>query len=619
MATPGLRDVKLWSPHIEWTERDDGSILVWRTDPLGPHPDKINERLVHWAGIDPGRTWMAERGGNGAWVRVSYGECLARVRAIGQKLLDLGLSVDRPLLILSENSLDHAVMALGAQHVGIASAAISSAYSLVSTDHGKLREIVERMTPGMIFVADGQRFERAIAAAVDPSVPVVVSRNPMPGRACLMLDDVLATVPTADVDRAYDAVGPDTIAKFLFTSGTTGSPKAVIQTQRMLTSNQEMVADCYAYMRDEPPVVVDWAPWNHTAAGNKVFNLVLYNGGTYYIDGGKPSPKLMGETIRNLREISPTWYFNVPAGYEMLVDAMERDEALRTRFFANLKLMMYAGAGMAQHTWDRLNGLAVETIGHRVLLATGLGATETGPFALKCSEEQERAGNVGIPAQGVILKLVPDQDKLEARLKGPNITPGYWRDPEHTAEVFDEEGFYKLGDALRFAVPGDPEKGFFFDGRLAENFKLETGTWVAVGALRTKLVNDLDGLVRDAVIAGENQRELGALLLPFMPKLRSLVAGADKLSDAEILAHDSVRARLAERLGIHAAQATGSATRVMRALLMTEEPSLDRGEITDKGSINQRAVLRNRGDLVAALFSDDDPRVIRAHRKEPAA
>ena len=475
------------------------------------------------------------------------------------------------------------------------------------------------MTPGMIFVADGQRFERAIAAAVDPSVPVVVSRNPIPGRACLMLDDVLATVPTADVDRAYDAVGPDTIAKFLFTSGTTGSPKAVIQTQRMLTSNQEMVADCYAYMRDEPPVVVDWAPWNHTAAGNKVFNLVLYNGGTYYIDGGKPSPKLMGETIRNLREISPTWYFNVPAGYEMLVDAMERDEALRTRFFANLKLMMYAGAGMAQHTWDRLNGLAVETIGHRVLLATGLGATETGPFALKCSEEQERAGNVGIPAQGVILKLVPDQDKLEARLKGPNITPGYWRDPEHTAEVFDEEGFYKLGDALRFAVPGDPEKGFFFDGRLAENFKLETGTWVAVGALRTKLVNDLDGLVRDAVIAGENQRELGALLLPFMPKLRSLVAGADKLSDAEILAHDSVRARLAERLGIHAAQATGSATRVMRALLMTEEPSLDRGEITDKGSINQRAVLRNRGDLVAALFSDDDPRVIRAHRKEPAA
>ena len=619
MAKPGLRDVKLWSPQIEWTERDDGSMLVWRTDPLGPHPDKMNERLVHWAETDPDRTWMAERGDDGAWIRISYGACLARVRAIGQKLLDLGLSVDRPLLILSENSLDHALMALGAQHVGIASAAISSAYSLVSTDHGKLREIVARMTPGMIFVADGLRFERAIAATVDPSVPVAVSRAPIPGRGCLMLDDILATVPTDAVDRAFEAVGPDTIAKFLFTSGTTGSPKAVIQTQQMLTSNQEMVADCYAYMRDEPPVVVDWAPWNHTAAGNKVFNLTVYNGGTYYIDGGKPSPKMIGETIRNLREISPTWYFNVPAGYEMLVDAMERDDALRTNFFANLKLMMYAGAGMAQHTWDRLQQLAVDTIGHRVLLATGLGATETGPFALKCSEEQERAGNVGIPAQGVVLKLVPDQDKLEARLKGPNITPGYWRDPEHTAEAFDEEGFYKLGDALRFAVPGHPERGFFFDGRLAENFKLETGTWVAVGALRAKLVNDLDGLVRDAVIAGEDQRELGALLVPYLPKLRSLVDGRDALSDAEVLAHDTVRTAIAERLGTHAAQATGSATRVMRALLMTEEPSLDRGEITDKGSINQRAVLRHRGDLVAALYADGDPRVIRAQKPEKQA
>jgi len=366
-------------------------------------------------------------------------------------------------------------------------------------------------------------------------------------------------------------------------------------------------------------VVVDWAPWNHTAAGNKVFNLVLYNGGTYYIDGGKPSPKLIGETIRNLREIAPTWYFNVPAGYEMLVDAMERDPALRENFFSRLKLMMYAGAGMAQHTWDRLNQLAVETIGHRVLLATGLGSTETGPFALKCTEEQERAGNVGIPAQGVILKLVPDQDKLEARLKGPNITPGYWRDPKQTAAAFDEEGFYKLGDALRFAEPGHPEKGFFFDGRLAENFKLETGTWVAVGALRAKLVNELDGLARDAVIAGENQHELGALLLPFMPKLRSLVADEADLSDPEILAHPAVRERLAALLAEHAEKATGSATRVKRAILIEEEPSLDRGEITDKGSINQRAMLRNRGDLVAALYSDDDPRVIRAGKKEKAA
>jgi len=619
MAEPGLRDVKLWSPTIEWTERDDGTILVWRADPLQPHPDTITDRLLHWAGTDPDRTWMAERQDGGDWRRVSYGEALRSVRAIGQFCLERDLSVERPVLILSENGIAHALMALGAQHVGIASAAISSAYSLVSDDHSKLRDIVDRMTPGLIFAADGARFARAIDAVVPDDVPVVVERNPVPGRPCIGFDAVVATEATEAVDRAHTAVTPDTVAKFLFTSGTTGSPKAVIQTHRMLTSNQEMVADCYAYMRDEPPVVVDWAPWNHTAAGNKVFNLVLYNGGTYYIDGGKPTPKLIGETIRNLREIAPTWYFNVPAGYEMLVEAMQRDDALRQTFFSRLKLMMYAGAGMAQHTWDRLNELAVETIGHRVLLATGLGSTETGPFALKCTEEQERAGNVGIPAQGVTLKLVPDQDKLEARLKGPNITPGYWRDPKQTAAAFDAEGFYRLGDALRFAVPRHPEKGFFFDGRLAENFKLETGTWVAVGALRATLVNDLDGLARDAVIAGENRHELGALLLPFMPKLRTLVPNEADLCDAEILAHPAVRARLADLLAAHAEKATGSATRVKRVILLQDEPSLDRGEITDKGSINQRAMLRQRADLAEALYADDDPRVVRAARREPPA
>ncbi|MEW5424677.1 feruloyl-CoA synthase [Amorphus sp. 3PC139-8] len=619
MSQPGLRDVKLWTPAVGHEVRDDGSILVWRDDPLRPYPDKITERLVHWAETTPDRTWMAERGDTGEWRNVSYAEALERVRAIGQKLIDLGASVERPVLILSENGIEHALVALGAQHVGVASAAIAPAYSLISTDYDKLRDIVERMTPGLVFAAEGRRFEKAIEAVIDPAVPVMVAKDPLSGRACLMLDEVYRTPVTADVDRAHAAVGPDTIAKFLFTSGTTGSPKAVIQTQRMLCANQEMVADCYAFMREEPPVVVDWAPWNHTASGNKVFNLVIYNGGTYYVDHGKPSPHKMGETIRNLREISPSWYFNVPAGYEMLVEEMERDEELRKNFFARLKMMMYAGAGMAQHTWDRLNELSEETIGSRVLLATGLGATETGPFSLKCTEEQKQSGNVGIPSQGVILKLVPDQDKLEARLKGPNITPGYWRDPEQTAKAFDEEGFYKLGDALKFAEEGRPEKGFFFDGRLAENFKLETGTWVAVGALRAKLTNDLDGYVRDAVIAGENHMELGALLLPFMPKLRTLVANEADLSDHEILAHPTVRTRIAELLGTHATRGTGSATRVMRAMLLEEEPSFDKGEVTDKGSINQRKMLRNRADLVEALYDDQDPRVIRAKKKEQAA
>jgi feruloyl-CoA synthase len=357
-------------------------------------------------------------------------------------------------------------------------------------------------------------------------------------------------------------------------------------------------------------VVVDWAPWSHVASGNKVFNLVIYNGGTFYIDHGKPSPAGMKETIRNLREVGPTWYFNVPSGYEMLVNAMETDDTLRESFFSRLELMMYAAAAMGQHTWDRLNEMAVQTTGHRIFLGTGLGATETAPFALMCMEEQEVAGNVGIPAAGVVLKLIPHGGKLEARIKGPNVTPGYWRNEKLTSEAFDEEGFYKLGDALRFAVPGDASEGFFFDGRITENFKLRTGTWVGVGALRAKLVDQFKGYVRDAVLVGENRDELGAILIPFYPKLRELIGGAGSLSNLEVLAHDKVRAKLEELLDAHVAQSTGSATRVMRAIFLSDELSFDAGEITDKGSINQRAVLRNREELAESLYNNHDRRVI---------
>ncbi|ADZ71292.1 feruloyl-CoA synthase [Polymorphum gilvum] len=611
MAGAKLRAIRLWSPRLKWQERPDGSMVVWREDPLGAYPDKINERLAHWARVAPDRTWMAARAADGSWREVTYAQALDAVRRLGQAFLDRGLSIERPVMILSGNSIEHALVALGAQHVGIASAAISPAYALVSGDFNKLGDICRQITPGLVYAESGTPFQKAIDAVVPADVPVVSLRDPVAGREAIALDDLLKTEPTPSVDAAFDAVGPDTVAKFLFTSGTTGSPKAVIQTQRMMCANMEMVADCYAFLRDEPPVVVDWAPWNHTASGNKVFNLVIYHGGTFYIDEGKPTPKGIAETIRNLREVSPTWYFNVPAGFEMLVHAMESDETLRQSFFRRVKLLLYAGAGMAQHTWDDLNRLAEQTLGERILLATGLGSTETAPFSLFCTDEQEHPGNVGIPSQGITLKLVPVGDKLEARLKGPNITPGYWRNPALTEAAFDEEGFYKIGDALRFAVPGDPTKGFFFDGRIAENFKLQTGTWVAVGTLRAKLVNQLGGLARDAVIAGENQEELGALLLPVMPALRALVPGEADLDDDAVLAHPAVRAELEKRLSEHARQATGSATRVMRALFLDEEPSLDKGEITDKGSINQRAVLNHRKALVETLYSDD-PRVLHA-------
>ncbi|WP_226576950.1 feruloyl-CoA synthase [Acuticoccus sediminis] len=609
MAARRFAPLATWTPDVRHETRADGTTLVWRADPLGPYPDKITERLDHWAAAAPDRTFLAERDGDG-WRHLTYAECRTVVRALGQAFLDLGLSPERPLAILSGNDIEHALMALGAQYVGVPSAALSPAYSLLSQDFSKLRDIAGQLTPGLVFAADGARFGRAIDA-VFAGTPVALTRAGLEGRPALRFADLAATEATPAVDAAHAAVGPDTVAKFLFTSGTTGSPKASIQTQRVICSNQEMIADCYAFMREEPPVIVDWAPWNHTAAGNKNFNLVLYNGGTYYLDGGRPTRDGIVETIRNLREISPTWYFNVPAGYEMLLSAMEDDPLLRETFFARLRMMMYAAASMAQHTWDRLNAVAAATRGEPILLSTGYGATETGPFALSSMEPQDSPGNVGIPAQGVTLKLVPHGDKLEARLRGPNIAPGYWRNGDLSRGAFDEEGFYRVGDALRFAVPGDPARGFLFDGRLAENFKLSTGTFVSVGALRAAFVDAMGGLVGDAVIAGEDRDRVAALMIPHVPALAALVPGGPGMSRTGLLAHPAVRAAVAERLTRLAAEATGSATRVARAIFLDDDLSFDRGEVTDKGSINQRAVLRHRADLVAALYGDD-PRVIQA-------
>ncbi|SFI87397.1 feruloyl-CoA synthase [Aerobium aerolatum] len=602
-------DIKLWSPVLDSETRPDGSILIWREDEIRPYPGKINERLVYWAQTDPNRPWMAQRDDTGGWRKVSYAEALDKVRHLAQALLDLGLSTERPLVILGENSIEHALIALAAQHVGIPSAAIAPAYATVSTDYQKLSDINKQITPGVVFVDDGNVYQTAVDAAFGPHMPVIALRNAAlkrPGDV-LRFDELLQTEPTDRVDEAFDAVGPDTVAKFLFTSGTTGSPKAVIQTQRMLCSNMEMVTDCYAFMREEPPVLVDWAPWNHIASGNKVFNLVIYNGGTYYIDYGKPTPALIGETIRNLREISPTWYFNVPSGYEMLVDAMGTDAELRDNFFRNLKMMMYAGAGLAQHTWEALEALSIQSRGYCIPLGTGLGSTETSPFSLYCTDPQDRPGNVGIPSVGLTVKLVPYDDKYEIRLKGPNITPGYWRSPDLTAKAFDEEGFYKLGDAVTFAVAGDPSKGFYFAGRTAENFKLQTGTWVAVGPLRAQLVDQFGGLIRDAVIAGENRAQLGALVVPYMPALRSLISNEEQgLTDEEVIAHPAVRAALANKLALHQKKSSGSASRIMRLIVMKEPPRFDKGEVTDKGSLNQRAVLNHRGSLVDELYGDGE-------------
>lgn len=598
---PDLRPVKMWQADIRQEERADGSILVWQADPLGPYPRCISERIAHWAEVAPDRTWMAERAG-ADWRRVSYGMLADLVLRAGSRFLSLDLSTDRPLLILSGNGVDHAIAALAAQHVGIPSAAIAPAYSLSGGGYPKLKDIAGQITPGAVFVEDATPFAPAIAAVFPPEVPVIAARGCLEDRAVIPWQEVMASAPAEAARAAAAAVTPDTVAKFLFTSGTTGSPKAVIQTQRMMCSNMEMVVDCYAFMRDDPPVFVDWAPWNHVASGNKVFNLAIYTGGTFYVDHGRPTPEGIKETIRNLRDIAPTWYFNVPVGYEALVHEMEADPAFARTFFSRLKMLMYAGAGMAGHTWDGLNALSETTTGTRILLATGLGATETAPFALMCTEFQDAPGNIGIPSKDITVKLIPVGAKLELRIKGPNVTPGYWRNPELSAAAFDEEGFYKLGDAVRFAVPGDASKGFFFDGRIAENFKLATGTWVAVGALRAKLVDALGGLARDAVIAGENRNELGALLIPARAAGEALVDGGAELRDAELWSRPELRQALKSRLSAFAAEASGSATRITRALVLTDPLDLNAGEVTDKGSVNQRAVLNNRAEAVERLY-----------------
>ncbi len=605
MTKPKLRPVALWDARIVTENRGDGAIIVRQSGALGAYPDTLSERIEHWAATDPYRTWMAERApGGGAWQRVSYGEMLAQVRAIGQHLLDLGLSTERPLVILSGNSIAHALAALGAQYVGIPSAALAPAYSLISKDYAKLHSIRDQITPGAVFADDLDRFAPAIDAAF-PALPRLGVTGAGANWAA-----ILATPPTQAVTAARAATGPDTVAKFMFTSGTTGSPKAVTQTQRMLCANMEQVTDCYAYLRDEPPIILDWAPWNHVAAGNLIFNVAIYNGGTFYIDEGRPTPDGMKETIRNLREVATNWYWNVPVGFEMLLEAMEDDKPLAAHFFSSVKMMYYAGAAMAQHTWDDLKRAAIDTTGEEILLATGLGATETAPFALFQTAPQPSPGNIGVPAKGLVLKLVPNDGKWEARVKGPNVTPGYWRNEALTREAFDDEGFYCLGDALRFADPDDASKGFFFDGRVAENFKMSTGTWVAVGALRARLIDALGGLARDVVIVGEGQDELGALIVPFRPAAEKILLGAGAMDDAAFWDQPTLRDEIARRLAAHNATATGASLRVPRALVMVEPLDLDRGEVTDKGSVNQRAVRSHRGELVAALFSDD-PKVIR--------
>jgi feruloyl-CoA synthase len=609
-STATLRPVALGPQDVLVERRPDGSMLLRSPLKLGPYPNKITERLVHWAQETPDRVLFAQRDATGAWRKVTYVQALHQARAIGQALLERNLSPDRPIAILSGNDIEHALLGLGALYAGIPYAPISPAYSLVSSDLARLRSIFDLITPGLVFAADGKAFARASETVVPADVEIVVTRNPPAGRATLFED--LHATPTT-IDAAHDAINGDTIAKFLFTSGSTGVPKCVINTQRMWCSNQVMLRQSLAFLADEPPVIVDWAPWHHTAGGNHDVGIALFNGGTFYIDDGKPTPGAIEETVRNLREIAPTWYFNVPKGFEALLPYLRDDKALREKFFSRVKMLWFAGAALAQHVFEEVQALAVQACGERILFSTGFGSTETAPFALARTWPAANATNMGLPGAGLELKLVPNEGKMEARVRGPNITPGYWRQPDYTAAAFDEEGFYKLGDAFKFADPNDPKQGLLFDGRIAENFKLATGTWVHVGPMRGQFVDAFAPYVRDAVIAGEGRDDVAVLVFPNIDACRTLCPDLAAGAAPDAIVNDArVRAHFTTMLEKMARTSTGSSTKICRALLMAEPPSLDKAEMTDKGSINQRAVLTNRTALVEEIYADaPSPRVIR--------
>ena len=602
-----LRQVSFSDPKVTIERKDDGSIYLQPTRELGDYPLRLTDRLHHWAESAPDRVFMAERTAGGGWRQITYAELLVASRHIASALIKRGLSAERPVVILSGNSIDHALVGFGALYAGIPYCPVSTAYSLVSRDFGKLAYAMKLLTPGLVFADDAQKFSNALAANVPDGTEIAAAFGTVEGRDVTSLSDLMATPLDPSLDERHRSVGPDTIAKFLLTSGSTGNPKAVINTQRMLCSNQVMIRETLTFLKDEPPVIVDWLPWSHTFGGSHNVGLVLYNGGSMYLDQGKPMPGGIEETVRTLREISPTVYFNVPKGYESLLPYLRDDRTLRQKFFARLHAMFFAGAAMSAHIWRGLDELSAQETGARVPVLTGLGSSETAPFFMSVNPRTSRSGHVGLPVPGCVAKLAPDNGKLEVRAKGPNITPGYWRQPEVTAAAFDEEGYYRLGDALKPANVDDLHAGFDFDGRIAEDFKLASGTWVSVGPLRSRFIAACAPLVRDVVIAGLNRDELAALVVLDLDgcKLINPTLPADDIAAA---AGDSlVRNAFRERFAKFLTTATGSSTRIARAILLDNPLSIDRGEVTDKGSVNQRAVLAHRAALIEDLYLPAPP------------
>lgn len=604
-------------PQVSREQRPDGSCLL-RSGIVLPQDDTrcVGEWLEHWARTEPDAVFLAERGGDDVWVTLSYGEARRRVVAVASWLLRQNLSAERPVVVLSENSIEHAIIALAAMHIGVPVCAISPGNALMSKDFGKLKGNIALLRPGVIFAEPIERFGPALAAVADLHDGVVVagSRGPCVGDA-IPFAALEAASDEGAVMAAFACLTPDTIAKFLFTSGSVGTPKAVINTQRMLCSNQLAKALLWPFLRSNRPVLVDWLPWSHTFGSNHNFNMVLRWGGSLYIDEGKPVPGLIEKTVRNLREISPTVYFNVPRAYDMLVPLLRKDAALCERFFRRMNLIFYAGAALPQHLWSALEVLSEQATGTRVTMVSSWGSTETAPMCTDCHFPAVRSGVIGVPIPGTELKLLPVADKLEVRVKGPNVFPGYWKQPDLSAAAFDDEGYYLIGDAVEFVDPDRPEQGLLFAGRVGEDFKLLTGTWVHVGSLRIKGIDALKPVAQDIVITGHDLDEVGFLIFPNLPECRALCTGLpDDATVEEVLSNPAVVNRVRQGMTMLKQQGGGSSTYPVRAMLMAEPPSVEAGEITDKGYINQRIVRTRRADLVDFLYADvADKSIISVH------
>jgi feruloyl-CoA synthase len=608
MAAP-VRPISYAQPRIVWQDAAGGSRIYRSSEPLGSHEPNLARLFRAAVERDPGGLFLAERDAAGGWRRLTYEQARPIVDALAQALLERGLSAERPVMILSGNAIDHALLTLAGHTAGVPVAPISVAYSLQSQDHAKLKHIAELLQPGLIYVADTGPFAKPLAAIAANGAEVLASRNGANRADATGFDDMARTRPGAALDKAVAAIRPDTVAKFLFTSGSTGLPKGVINTHGMLTANQQQLAQIWPFLGEEPLTLLDWLPWNHTFGANHNFNLVLRHAGSLYIDGGRPVPGLIEQTVKNLGEVSPTIYFNVPAGYAALLPFLERDEAFARTFFAKLRLIFYAGAALPQDLWTRLEAVSERAIGQRVPMTSSWGTTETSPLATAAHFIIDRAGPIGVPVPGCELKLVPAGEKLELRVRGPNVTSGYWKRPDLTAAAFDEDGFYKPGDAVLHVDPDDPNKGIAFHGRLTEDFKLTTGTWVHVGTLRTGALAACSPALQDAVVTGESRSFLGILAWLNAAACHQLAGAECPLP--ELARHPAVREHVRSALARWNAEHPGSSERIARAILLPDMPSIDANEITDKGYINQRLALeRRRADVERLYAGTPDPDVI---------